>query len=300
MNDPKPQVSSEPLDEIWPAPAKLNLFIHVLGRRDDGYHDIQTVFQFLDFGDRLSFDSSANGRIHRPAGAVGVSEDEDLVTNAARLLQRETGCREGASIRVDKRLPMQAGLGGGSSDAATTLHALNHLWSLKLGTAELAELGGRLGADVPVFVAGVAAWAEGRGDRLQPVELPEPWFLVVRPPCEVSTADIYGAPELARNSGPIDLEAYLAGAGRNDFEPVVCARHPEVAEALRWLACYGESRLTGTGACVFAAFEDEHAARAAHDRVPDGWQAFVARGRSRSPLLDRVERVRKQTGARSS
>jgi len=270
-------------DLPWPATAKLNLFLHVTGRRADGYHELQTLFQLLDHGDALRFDLRDEPHIVRRNPLPGVAEQDDLCVRAAGLLQREAGCRAGVEIRLDKRLPLGGGLGGGSSDAATVLVALNALWGAGLSTDELAELGLRLGADVPVFVHGHSAWGEGVGERLTPVEVGSHWYLVLVPPCHVATAEIFKAPELTRDSKPITMPDFLAGRGRNDCEPVVSARHPEVAEALRQLG--GRGRMSGTGACVFAAFDDEQAARSAW---PSGWQGFVARGVDRSPLLDRL------------
>lgn len=283
--------SDSQADAAWPAPAKLNLFIHVLGRRDDGYHDIQTLYQFLDFGDELRFRPRADGEIRRCNDVAGVPENEDIVLRAARRLREVAGDRAsaGVDIELDKRIPMQAGLGGGSSDAATTLHALNRFWSLDLDLDTLAGLGAELGSDVPVFVRGHAAWGEGRGEQLQAVDgLDEPLFLVVCPDCAVSTAAIYAAEALPRDSERIGLADYLADGARNDFQPVVAAEHPVVAEALRWLAPYGDARLTGTGACVFVRVEDKAAGQEALELLPAQWRGFLARGCNRSMLLDRA------------
>jgi 4-diphosphocytidyl-2-C-methyl-D-erythritol kinase len=270
-------------DAAWPAPAKLNLFLHVTGRRADGYHTLQTVFQFLDHGDSLAFESRTDVRVRRVSGPAALNAEADLVVRAAGLLQ------QGADIHLDKRLPLGGGLGGGSSDAATTLVALNRIWGLDWPPARLAELGLQLGADVPVFVQGQAAWAEGVGELLTPVALPEPFYLVITPACQVSTAEIFNAPELKRNSPPIRMPQFLSGMARNDCWPVVRERYPQVAQAFDFLAEYAEVRLTGTGASVFAAFTSRAAARAVQDRVPQGWHCFVARGLNRSPLLDRVQ-----------
>jgi 4-diphosphocytidyl-2-C-methyl-D-erythritol kinase len=272
----------------WPAPAKLNLFLHVLGRRADGYHELQTVFQLLDFSDQLTFSLRRDPEILRPAGLDGLAEEDDLVVRAARLLQSEAGVEEGVEIRVDKRIPAGGGLGGGSSDAATTLVALNHLWDAGMSKEALAGLGARLGADVPVFVQGRSAWAEGTGDRLTALDLPARWFLVIHPGVAVPTAEIFSAPELTRNSTPITISRFLSAGGRNDCVPVVRDRYAEVGRALDWLGRRGEARLTGTGACVFAAFEDERHARAVLAELPAKWSGFVARGLNRSPLLDTV------------
>lgn len=268
----------------WPAPAKLNLFLHVLGRRSDGYHHLQSVFQFLDYGDELSFNVRSDGVITRLEGAADVPAEQDLVVRAAQALQAASGTTLGADIRVLKRTPMGAGLGGGSSDAATTLVALNQLWGLGLSLAALAALGLQLGADVPVFIHGVASWAEGIGEVLTPVDLPEPWYAVIAPDVQVSTAAIFSAAELKRDHAPISFDDFLHGAGSNDCAPVTCARYPEVAAALGWLARAAPARMSGTGGAVFAAFADERAASAAIEGIPKNWRGFVARGLNLSPL----------------
>ncbi len=278
-------------DMSWPAPAKLNLFLHITGKREDGYHLLQTVFQFLDYSDRLHFYLREDGRIRRLNALPDVPEENDLVVRAARLLQEVSGCTQGADIRVEKRLPMGGGLGGGSSDAATTLLVLNHLWSLQLPGDTLLRLGLQLGADVPVFIHGHAAWAEGVGEKLSDVELPEPWFVVLIPPEQVPTAEIFNASELTRDCPPITIRDFLAGQARNVCQPVVAKRYPQVAEALEWLGKYGKAMMTGTGACVFAAFEQEEHAREVFAGMPEGWQGFVARGCNRSPLLQRLAGV---------
>ena len=270
----------------WPAPAKLNLFLHILGRRDDGYHDLQTAYQFLDFGDRLRFEPRDDGRIRRLVGLEGLAEKDDLVVSAARRLQSETGVSAGAEITIDKCIPAGAGLGGGSSDAATTLVALNALWSTGLSRDDLATLGAGLGADVPVFVLGRAAWAEGIGDILTPVDFPAPWYAVVYPGISVATPDVFDHPELTRNSAPITISCFIRSGGRNDCTRVVRERYAEVGRALDWLGRRGNARLTGTGASVFAEFDSEDEARAALRGLPGAWQGFVARGLNRSPLLD--------------
>jgi 4-diphosphocytidyl-2-C-methyl-D-erythritol kinase len=268
----------------WPAPAKLNLFLHIRGRRADGYHTLQTVFQLLDFGDALRFEPRGDGVIRRVADVPGVTADNDLSVQAARLLQQVSGSRLGVDIRIDKTIPIGGGLGGGSSNAATTLVALNTLWGTGLENDRLAELGLRLGADVPVFVHGMSSWAEGIGEKLAPVKLGSPWYVVLSPGVEVSTARVFGEAELTRDTPAITMSAFRAGRTRNDCEPVVRRLYPEVAHALDWLAQFGESRLTGTGACVFAAFDSEQEARSVGARVPARWQAFVARGIDVSPL----------------
>ncbi|WP_290652347.1 4-(cytidine 5'-diphospho)-2-C-methyl-D-erythritol kinase [Aquisalimonas sp.] len=276
----------------WPAPAKVNRFLHVIGRRRDGYHALQTVFQFLDRCDTVHLRPRDDGVIQRTAPVPGVPEEDDLCVRAARALQSGSGTRLGADIRVDKELPIGGGLGGGSSDAATVLVALNHLWGCGLGASALARLGGGLGADVPVFVRGQAAWAEGVGEVLQPLELDRPWFVVLIPGCQVSTADVFQAPELTRNSAPITIADFRCGGGRNDFEPVVRARYPVVARAFEALAGHGRPQLTGTGACVYLACRGWVEAEAAwRDCRAAGWRGFVARGLNRSPLQERIDAV---------
>ena len=276
------------MDKVWPAPAKLNLMLRVVGRREDGYHLLQTVFQFLDVADRLQFHVRPDGQVRRISPLSGVPEEQDLVVRAARLLQQESGVTLGADIHLEKQLPMGGGLGGGSSDAATTLVALNQLWNLGFDEDRLAALGLGLGADVPVFVRGYAAWAEGVGEELVPIDVPEPWYLVIVPPCHVSTVDVFTDPELTRDSPRITIPDFLAGRSENDCMAVVSRRYPEVAEAMEWLSQYAEPRLTGTGACVFAAFEDETSARQVWQQLPGHFQGLVARGLNRSPLLGAV------------
>ena len=270
----------------WPAPAKLNLFLHVLGRRDDGYHRLQTAFQFLDHGDALAFEQRRDGAVRRPEGMAGLPESDDLAVRAALLLREAAGIKKGVSIRVRKRIPAGGGLGGGSSDAATTFVALNHLWKSDLSTDELARLGLSLGSDIPVFVRGRAAFADGIGEQLQATDWDCPWYLVVDPGCAVSTAEIFAAPELTRNTPETTISGFLSTGGRNDFEPVVRRRYPPVAEALDWLASYGPARMTGTGGCCFIGFDSEVMAQAVLQQLPAAWTGFVARGLNRSPLLD--------------
>jgi len=278
----------------WPAPAKLNLFLHITGRRADGYHLLQTLFQFLDYGDSLDFEIRDDGMITRPRGSQHLPETEDLVMRAANLLQAHTKINRGVEIHVHKRLPEGGGLGGGSSDAATTLVALNGIWGAGLSLQELTRLGLELGADVPLFVRGQAAWAEGIGELLTPMELPEPWYLVIQPACKILTREIYQAPELTRNSAAITIAGFYAGLTHNAFEPLVRKRYAAVAEALDWLGQRAPARLTGSGSCVFGSFDQESAARRALDDLPKSWQGFIARGRNRSPLLDRLAMVRDQ------
>jgi 4-diphosphocytidyl-2-C-methyl-D-erythritol kinase len=275
----------------WPAPAKLNLMLHVVGRRPDGYHELQTVFQLIDLCDRLEIDVREDGVISRPRGPAGVAEADDLVVRAARALKESSGTRLGAEISVQKRIPMGGGLGGGSSDAATALVALNHLWGLGWNSAQLAEIGARLGADVPVFVAGTSAWAEGIGERLTPVSLgADSWYVVIFPGVRVPTASVFQAPELTRNSPPTTMRGFLETGGRNDCEAVVRTRFPAVGEALDWLGRHAAARLTGTGSCVFARFSRVEDAERVAARVPDAWRAYVARGLDQSPLLEELAR----------
>jgi len=275
--------------KTWSAPAKLNLMLHVVGRRADGYHELQTVFQLIDLCDRIEIRVRDDGVISRPKGPTGVPESEDLVVRAARALKQATGSPLGAEIAVKKSIPMGGGLGGGSSDAATTLLALNEMWQTGLSSAQIAEIGVKLGADVPVFVAGHSAWAEGVGERLTPVSLgADSWFVVVFPGVAVPTAAVFQAAELTRNSPPTTMRGFLETGGRNDCEAVVRARFPAVAEALDWLARHSAARLTGTGSCVFAKFSRVEDAERVAARVPDEWRAFVARGLDQSPLLDEL------------
>jgi 4-diphosphocytidyl-2-C-methyl-D-erythritol kinase len=287
--DPVPEMPDSTTETSWPAPAKLNLFLHVTGRRPDGYHDLQTVFQIVDLCDTVGIRLRADAVIERRAGLETVLPEADLAIRAARVLQAASGTRQGASLRVTKRIPVGGGLGGGSSDAATVLLALNRLWGSGLSIDQLAELALGLGSDVPVFVRGASAWAGGRGENLVPVELPEAWYVIVHPGVAVGTAEVFQAPELTRNSPVITIRAFFASGGRNDCEPVVRARFPEVGEALEWLGRYAPARLTGTGSCVFAAFASAARAESVAARVPDRWRSFVARGLNRSPVLERLD-----------
>ncbi|MEK6789976.1 MAG: 4-(cytidine 5'-diphospho)-2-C-methyl-D-erythritol kinase [Pseudomonadota bacterium] len=264
-----------------PAPAKLNLFLHITGRRADGYHTLQTLFQFLDQADTLHFNRRDDGQIQLQADLPGVASDDNLIVRAALALQKATHCPLGADIRLSKLLPMGGGLGGGSSDAATTLLGLNALWQTGLSLAQLADIGLKLGADVPVFVHGHAAWAEGVGEQLQAVDIPEPWYVVLTPDAHIATAAAFSHPELTRNSDPITLRAFSAGAARNDFEKVVRQLSPAVDAALQWLAQHGTARMTGTGACLFLACSD--ADHAAQILAASPVQGFISRGQNVSP-----------------
>jgi 4-diphosphocytidyl-2-C-methyl-D-erythritol kinase len=268
----------------FPAPAKLNLFLHVTGRRADGYHLLQTVFRFLDFGDEVGLRVSEDGVVRRVRPVPGVTEQEDLTLRAAKLLKEASGCPLGVDIDLLKRLPLGGGVGGGSSDAATTLIALNRLWSAGLSTDRLQALAVQLGADVPVFIFGRSAFAEGIGEHLQEVQLSPAWYLVVVPQVAVSTAEIFAAPELTRNTKAIKIAAFSVEQCRNDLQPVACRRYPQIARCLKWLEQFGKAAMSGSGACVFSAFDSERSARAALERMPAEMEGFVARGLDRHPL----------------
>lgn len=274
-----------------PAPGKLNLMLRIVGRRADGYHLLQTVFQFIDRCDWITLRARADGAVCLSNPLPGVPEASDLTVRAARLLRARTGCSLGAEIEAEKSLPMGAGLGGGSSDAATVLAGLNFLWGCGLDAAELASLGLSLGADVPIFLDGRSAWAEGVGELLTPLELPEPWYLVVVPPCHVSTAEIFNSPGLTRDSAPITIARFTAGCHENHCLGPVVERYPVVEDALNALGRVSEEpRLTGTGACVFASYDSRERAQEAADRLRPEWNCFLARGLNRSPLLGALER----------
>lgn len=279
-----------------PAPAKLNLFLHVTGRRPDGYHLLQTVFQLLDYGDTLHFTLRNDGAVRRVTDLPGVAESSDLVVRAAQLLQAAANGRHGrrvpgVDIALDKRLPMGGGLGGGSSDAATTLMALNHLWQAGFSRAELMAMGLTLGADVPFFVFGRNAFAEGVGEALTPVETPDCWYLVIEPGVPVPTAEIFRAQDLTRDSKSVKIMDFshngvlVGGFGKNDLQPVACRMFPQVADALDWLGNHGGARMTGSGSCVFCAFREEAAADQVLQQVPDVWRAWKARSLAYHPLF---------------
>jgi len=279
--------------QFWPAPAKLNLFLQITGKREDGYHNLQTVFQFLDKADRLRFVVRDNSKIVRKTDNEGVKPEDDLVIKAARALQQATETEKGADIYLQKLLPMGGGVGGGSSDAATTLLVLNHLWGTGLGVEALAEIGLSLGADVPVFIHGHAAFAQGVGEQLEAISPLEHWYLIVQPEIHLSTAEIFSNSQLTRDCPAIRIcdlqigttdEAQILDELGNVFEPVVAKQHPEIAEVIQFLRKYANARLTGSGACVFAAFESREKAQAVMAELPDHWSAFVAKGLNRSPL----------------
>jgi len=267
-----------------PAPAKLNLMLQITGRRDDGYHLLETVFQFIDLCDRLEFQPNQDGRLRRRTANSPVAEADDILLKTAALLQARFQIKQGVDIAIDKKIPIGGGLGGGSSNAATCLLALNRLWGLGLTLDQLARIGLEIGADVPVFVAGRAAWATGIGEQMQSLELEQPIYLVIDPKVGVSTAEIFAAQELTRNCDPLTIRAFLRGAGTNVCEPVVRNRYPQVASALDWLSQFAPARMSGTGGCVFAAFDSLERAEGVKSRVPENWDAFVAAAMNRSPV----------------
>jgi len=280
-----------------PAPAKLNLFLHVVGRRADGYHLLQTLFRFIDLSDTLHFTPRTDGDVRRVNALDGVPPEQDLCVRAARLLQQETGCKLGVDIALEKRIPMGGGLGGGSSDAATTLLALNRLWGLGLSRQHLMRLGLSLGADVPVFIYGDNAFAEGVGEQLHPYPLPESWYVVLCPPVQVPTVQIFTHPELTRNTISMTMRALPKGQDfrvgsqkglKNDLQAVACKLYPAVAEYLAWLAKFAPALMTGSGACVFAEFTTEVEAQAVLQQLPSNMRGFVARGLQQHPLKDFV------------
>ena len=273
----------------YAAPAKLNLTLRVTGRRADGYHALQTVFRFIDFRDSLQFHVRADAVVARRNEIAGITPDDDLTVRAARLLQRAADIRQGVDITLDKRLPMGGGLGGGSSDAATTLIALNRLWGVNWPRARLQQLALELGADVPVFVFGQSAVGEGVGEQLTALALPPAWYVVLIPPVQVSTAQIFQHPDLIRDSIPTKIPPFSAATGKNDLEPVVCRLYPAVAQHLAWLRQYGNARMTGSGGCVFAEFEHEADARAVIDRLPSHMSGVAAQGLAFHPLQEMLE-----------
>ncbi|MBT8126323.1 MAG: 4-(cytidine 5'-diphospho)-2-C-methyl-D-erythritol kinase [Gammaproteobacteria bacterium] len=276
---------------VWPAPAKLNLMLHITGRRSDGYHEIQTVFQFLDLCDELQFDIRHDGRISRPNGPADIEEADDLVVRSAKALQKASATDLGVEIRLNKRIPVGAGLGGGSSDAATTLHALNRLWQLNFEVDRLAAIGLSLGADVPVFVRGFAAFAEGIGERLQPVSIEPHWYLLITPDVHVSTAEIFADPDLTRDCPAIKICDLSTIGWDNVCVPVVTKHYPKVAKAMNISSGFAEARMSGTGATVFAQFTSKNEAEQLRQRLlatedwSNAWRTFICQGRNQSPLL---------------
>ena len=279
----------------YPAPAKLNLFLHVVGRRADGYHLLQSVFTLIELADSIRLKVRDDGAIRRVSDLPGVRAEDDLAVRAAILLQEASGTSQGADIEVDKHIPMGGGLGGGSSDAATVLLALDRLWGTGFGPDALAELGAALGADIPFFLQGSTAWVEGVGERLRPLSLPRRWYLVLTPPVEVPTGSVFASPELTRDTEPLKMEDFSAqpptkltfatkDGFRNDLEPVVSDRYPAVREHLEWLRKHADARMTGSGACVFAAFDDRAEADRVLGQLPRKMKGFVAQGLEQHPL----------------
>ena len=272
-----------------PSPAKINLFLHITGQRENGYHNLQTVFQLLDYGDTLHFKLNDFNEIRFQCNRPELESPDNLVMKAANLLYRETGKITGTTITLDKNLPAGGGLGGGSSNAATTLLALNRLWHCGLETEDLASLGLQLGADVPVFIHGHSAWAEGLGEQIQPISLPQRWYVVITPPCHVSTSEIFSHEQLTRNTLPITIPGFPFPGCRNDCENLAKTLYPEINKALEWLGQFGEARMTGTGSSIFAGFDSKEAAEAVLEQnwpdKPEGLQSFIARGVNISPCM---------------
>ena len=281
---------TENTPQCWPAPAKLNLFLHVTGRRPDGYHNLQTLFQILDWGDELSFTINDSGRVSRTCNISTIPESEDICIRAAKLLSTRAGVQKGAHINLLKRIPVGAGLGGGSSDAATVLLALNQLWCCELSTPELAELGLELGADVPVFVNGYSAWAQGRGEKLQPVALGRRYYVLVFPGIRISTADVFRHPMLKRDSSPIDMELSELHSGRNDCEPVAVEIYPQLKHVIRDLHQWGQPHMSGTGSTFFLPFDHKKTAINAAGELKSRYTVRAVSGVDRSQLLDGCQR----------
>ncbi|MCY7296993.1 4-(cytidine 5'-diphospho)-2-C-methyl-D-erythritol kinase [Alteromonas sp. a30] len=277
---------------IWPAPAKLNLFLHIIGQRADGYHNLQSLFQLLDYSDSLQIKVDNSSDIRVSANVNDIPLEENIIYKAGKLLQETTGTTKGCHIQLDKKLPMGGGLGGGSSNAATTLIALNQLWDLGLTQTQLQQLGLRLGADVPIFVFGQNAFAEGVGEQLSAVNLPEHYFLVVNPGVHVSTQKVFQHPDLPRNTARIDKETYSFLNSHNDCQKLVCEMYPNIAKTLGWLLQYAPSRMTGTGSCLFSIYNDKKAAEETLKKLPDGCTGFVAKGVNKSPLLDTLKQLK--------
>ncbi|MDJ0832160.1 MAG: 4-(cytidine 5'-diphospho)-2-C-methyl-D-erythritol kinase [Gammaproteobacteria bacterium] len=268
------------------SPAKVNLMLHITGRRDDGYHELQTVFRLIGLYDQLTFTIREDSEITRNSANSAVAEADDLTVKAAKLLQRQYEVAQGVDIQIDKQIPMGGGLGGGSSDAATTLMALNQLWQLDLSTEKLQQIGLQLGADVPVFIFGRNAWGEGIGEHLTALDLPDSWYLIVHPNIFVSTAQVFSAQDLTRDCHPITIRAFLEGAGSNVCQPVAAKLYPEIQQAIDWLDQFGQARMTGTGACIFAAFDSAEKAYSVKSRLPEKWSGYVVQGLNTNPVTD--------------
>jgi 4-diphosphocytidyl-2-C-methyl-D-erythritol kinase len=274
---------------LFRSPAKLNLMLHITGRRDDGYHLLQTVFQFIDLYDHLTFEVTEDGTITRSGSQTPVDEADDIILLAAKLLQSKYQISLGLRYSIEKNIPVGGGLGGGSSNAATTLMVLNKLWKLNLERSELAVLGLELGADVPVFIEGEAAWASGIGEDLTPVDLPKPWYVVIYPQIFVSTGKIFTSEQLTRNCDPITIRAFLAGAGCNVCEPIACQLYPDIQKAIDWLSQYSKAKMTGTGACIFASFDSLEQAESVRSLAPERWSAFVVKAMNQNPVIEQCE-----------
>ena len=279
------------LNPVWrlPAPAKLNLFLHITGMREDGYHNLQTIFQLLDYSDEVSLSLRDDGLIHRTNGLADVPAEEDLIVRAAQALKDFTGTSYGANVGVEKKLPVGGGIGGGSSDAATTLLGLNALWQCGLEKAELLSIAAKLGADVPVFVNGHSAWAEGIGEKLTVLELPELWYLVIHPGVFISTAKLFSSEMLTRDKEILRMRVFPEADTENVFESVVRKTHSEVDKSLKWLDNYSTARMTGTGSCLFASFDSRQKAESVLKQVPDEWNAFIAKAVNNSPVLEALK-----------
>jgi len=265
------------------SPAKLNLMLHITGRQENGYHNLQTVFQFIDLCDDLGFTKTPHA-IRRISGNTEVDPEQDLIVRAARLLQEYTGSSQGVDISIQKKIPVGGGLGGGSSDAATTLMALNHLWQLRLKRQDLQQIGLKLGADVPVFIFGRSAWAEGVGEDFQALKLPEPWYLIIHPKVFVSTKEIFSSKHLTRDCHPITIRAFLDGDGNNVCQPVACSLYPEIQQALNWLSQFSPARMTGTGSCIYAIFDSAEKANIIKSQIPGDWTGYLAKGMNINPV----------------
>ena len=279
------------LNPVWrlPAPAKLNLFLHITGIREDGYHNLQTIFQILDYSDEVSLSLRQDGLICRTNGLEDVPADEDLIVRAAQALKSYTGTAYGANVGVEKKLPVGGGIGGGSSDAATTLLGLNELWQCGLEKAELLSIAAKLGADVPVFVNGYSAWAEGVGEKLTTLELPELWYLVIHPGVFISTAKLFSSELLTRDKDILRMRVFPEADTENVFESVVRKTHSEVDKSLKWLDNYSAAKMTGTGSCLFASFESHQEAEKVLKQVPEEWSAFIAKAVNKSPVLEALK-----------
>ncbi len=271
---------------ILPAPAKINRFLHINAQREDGYHEIQTIFQFIDLADQLTFTINKAGKLNLHYSNSSINAKTNLIMRAAKALHEATSCNVGIDISITKNIPIGGGLGGGSSDAATTLLALNHLWQTKLTTSQLIEIGVKLGADIPIFIHGHSAWAEGIGDQLQTIDLPEGWMVLIAPPVHVATAEIFFDKALSRDTSPCKMSASLVDTGHNDCEPIVRQHYPEVAKALDWLSGFAPARITGTGGCIFAAVASQKDAEAIIEKMPKNCKGFVVHTLNQSPVMD--------------